>query len=547
MKHLKSCQTIIRRPLGSEWIALLVALYFTLACNTAFWRAFTTNVAWQGQGGWRLAIGLFVGMTALHTALLSLLLNRWTLKLILPPILLITAATMFYMDHYLVYIDPDMIRNVLASERKEAGELLTSGLISNMLLYGLLPSLLLLCFRPARRSVLRGFLIHILTTLLALVIATVAIGLSYQPMAAFMRNEKNLRYLITPGNWLVSSSQVALDDDDRHGPKIEIASDAILRRPATGRPRLLLLVIGETVRAQNWGLNGYSRQTTPKIAALGGINYPDVTACGTNTEISLPCMFSAQGIRRYDRSQIRNSQSLLHLLDRLGIATLWRDNQTGCKGICEGLPFESFLHANIAEHCGDGRCFDAVLLHDLKARIDAASGDILIVLHMLGNHGPAYFKRYPPQFRRFTPTCDTSQLADCSRAAIINSYDNAILYTDAVLAQAVELLRTDADGYDTALLYLSDHGESLGENGLFLHGIPRAIAPDFQLKVPMWLWLSPNLRQADGIAIDCLHANSMQPRTHDALFSTVLGLMRIQTRAYEPQHDLLHGCRSGSR
>ncbi|GAB1408213.1 phosphoethanolamine--lipid A transferase [Thermomonas brevis] len=545
MDRLKQWWGATRRPLGSEWIALLAALFFTVACNAAFWRALAATPAWDGAAGWRLAAGLFFGMLALHAALLLVLLNRWTLKWLLPLILLVTASAVFYMTRYRVYIDPEMIRNVLATERKEAAELLAPGLMLTLLLYGVLPSILVWCLRPVRRSVARGLLVHAAGIALALLVAAAAIGLSYQPMAAFMRNEKPLRYLIAPGNWMAALAKVAMDDGGQREPKADIATDAVLQRPPAVRPRVLLLVVGETVRAQNWGLNGYARQTTPELAKLDGINYPDVTACGSNTEVSLPCMFSAQGLRGYDRREIRHSQSLLHLLDRLGIATLWRDNQTGCKGICSGLPFESFLDAAIPGDCNAERCLDQVLLRDLKARIEALPGDAVVVLHMLGNHGPAYYKRYPPEFRRFTPTCDTDQLGDCSRDAIVNAYDNSILYADTVVADAVRLLESLAPGRDTALLYLSDHGESLGEGGLYLHGVPRAIAPDNQLKVPMWLWLSPQLRAADGIDQGCLRERSSNPRTHDAMFSTVLGLMRVRSTARNPELDLMHGCRTG--
>lgn len=541
---MKAWQTT-RRPLASEWLALWAALFFAIFCNFAFWRAFADTGAWQQHGAWRLVLGLFAGTLALHVALLTVVLNRWTRRVLLPLLLLITAAAVFYMDRYRVYLDPDMLRNVLVTDRKEASELLTPGLFFSLLLHGFLPSLLVWRVQPVQRSLWRGFIAHALALLLALALAGAAIAMAYQPLASLMRNHPTLRHLITPGNWMVSLGKVLLDDggDASDAPKSVIGKDAQLQRPDGARPRLLLLVVGETVRAQNWGLNGHWRQTTPKLARLDGINYPDVTACGTNTEVSLPCMFSSQGLRGYDRHAIHGSESLLHLLDRIGIATLWRDNQSGCKGVCSGLPFETTTTLNVPGFCEDTRCFDGVLLDGLKERIDKTRGDAVIVLHMLGNHGPAYFRRYPPAFRRFTPTCDSEQLSDCSADAIVNSYDNSVLYTDTVLADAVTMLQQLSTTHDTALLYVSDHGESLGEAGLYLHGLPRSIAPDTQLKVPMWLWLSPSLRAADGIDMVCAAAHSRQPRTHDALLSSVLGLMRVQTSVYAPAQDVLAGCR----
>ena len=362
-----------------------------------------------------------------------------------------------------------------------------------------------------------------------------------------MRNEKSMRHLIAPGNWVVALGKALRERRGADAPRQVIATDARIERPAGARPRLVVIVVGETVNAAHWGLNGYARQTTPRLAALDGVNYPDVEACGTNTEVSLPCMFSTQGLHDYDRDAIRGSESLLHLLAHLGVSTLWRDNQTGCKGICEGLPFESFLEANVPGHCEGNRCFDSVLLHELDAAVARMPGDAVVVLHMLGNHGPSYYARYPDAFKRFTPVCEVDELGDCERNTIVNAYDNAILYTDTVVADAVAWLERQSAARDTALLYVSDHGESLGESGLYLHGVPRMIAPDEQLKVPMWLWLSPALREADGIDLACLREQASAPRTHDVLFSTVLGLMRVETSARVPGEDLLAPCRKVRR
>jgi lipid A ethanolaminephosphotransferase len=258
-------------------------------------------------------------------------------------------------------------------------------------------------------------------------------------------------------------------------------------------------------------------------------------------------MFSTQGLHDYDRDAIRGSESLLHLLAHLGVSTLWRDNQTGCKGICEGLPFESFLEANVPGHCEGNRCFDSVLLHELDDAVARMPGDAVVVLHMLGNHGPSYYARYPDAFKRFTPACEVDELGDCERDTIVNAYDNAILYTDTVVADAVAWLERQSAARDTALLYVSDHGESLGESGLYLHGVPRMIAPEEQLKVPMWLWLSPALREADGLDLGCLRQRASEPRTHDVLFSTVLGLMRVESSVRMPGEDLLAPCRRDLR
>jgi lipid A ethanolaminephosphotransferase len=262
-------------------------------------------------------------------------------------------------------------------------------------------------------------------------------------------------------------------------------------------------------------------------------------------------MFAPVGRRDYDESRIRGSESLLHVAARAGVAVHWRDNQSGCKGVCEGLPQDEVASLNPAGVCADGHCLDEGLLAGLDERLAAAAaaprpGTQLLVLHTLGNHGPSYFRRYPPAFKRFQPACENDDLRLCSQQEIVNAYDNALLYTDHVLASAIAKLQAAAGKVDTALIYVSDHGESLGENNLFLHGLPYAIAPDVQTRVPMVMWLSGGLPRAAGVDAGCLRRRAAEPAAHDHLFHTVLGLLDVQTALYEPAWDLTSGCRTAA-
>jgi lipid A ethanolaminephosphotransferase len=259
-------------------------------------------------------------------------------------------------------------------------------------------------------------------------------------------------------------------------------------------------------------------------------------------------MFSPYGRANYDESLIRRSDSLLDVLVRVGLDVTWRDNQSGCKGVCDGkrIELEKMSIELAPQHCTADGCRDESLLEGLRERLSLIKKDTVIVLHQLGNHGPAYFARYPEEFRRFRPTCDTPELRRCSIEAIRNSYDNAILYTDYLLAQAVKALTLQESKIDSAMLYVSDHGESLGEHGIYLHGLPYWIAPDQQKKVPMLLWLSPALKSSAGIDPQCVAQRATRAASHDNLFHTVLGLFDITTRDYRQSRDVLAACRSSS-
>jgi lipid A ethanolaminephosphotransferase len=251
--------------------------------------------------------------------------------------------------------------------------------------------------------------------------------------------------------------------------------------------------------------------------------------------------------------RIQFSESLLHVVARAGVKVHWRDNQSGCKGVCAGLPGDEVAALNVAGLCTGGRCFDEGLVADLDERLRAlvktaptrgAAPTQIWVLHMLGSHGPAYYRRYPPAFERFTPACSSDELRGCSVQSIVNAYDNSLLYTDHVLATAVRTLQSRAGAVDAALMFVSDHGESLGEAGLFLHGMPYQIAPDVQKKVPLVLWFGEGFAAGIGLDLACLRARSEKPAAHDHLFHTVLSLLDVRTALHEAAFDLTDGCRA---
>lgn len=320
------------------------------------------------------------------------------------------------------------------------------------------------------------------------------------------------------------------------------------RRVPGPRPKLVVMVVGETARSQNFQLNGYPRATNPRLSRKEGvISFSDVSSCGTATAISVPCMFSQMTRRQYDDVRAATEENVLDILQRTGISVLWRNNNNGgCKGVCERVPTEDMPALKVAGQCvnADGTCYDEVLLHQLETRIDAMNGDALVVLHQLGSHGPTYFERYPAQSRAFSPTCDSNQIQHCSNEALVNTYDNTLVHTDRMLGQAIDLLQGYSDQRDVALIYVSDHGESLGERGMYLHGTPYFIAPREQTQVPMVMWLSPEFSRNAGVDLACLRENALhRAHSHDNVFHSLLGLFGINSTVYQRELDVFAGCR----
>lgn len=533
--------------LRTEVLALLASLFFALACNRSFWKVVLAGHEISAPGSWRLALGVLGLLVAVNFVLLSVLMTRWTAKPVLGFLIVGTAFAVYFMEAFGVYLDPSMLRNALKTDFHEANELFTWGMVPYLIGYAVVPLLLLSRVRlkavPARRAAVG----RVVAVVLALVIGGGALISVFQDMASLMRNQKEVRYLITPPNYLYSLARVtSAEAKAADRPREVVGADAAMGPSwaARKKPALFVLVIGETARAANWGLSGYARQTTPELAKLDVINFAKVGACGTNTEVSLPCMLSAIGRRNYDETRIRGSESILHVLARAGFKVQWRDNQSGCKGVCEGLDEVRLSSANVPGICDGERCLDDILLHGLDQVLADDQGNRVIVMHQLGNHGPAYYKRYPAEFRRFLPACENPDLAKCSQEEVVNAYDNALLYTDAMLAKTIAFLRERASKFDTAMIYVSDHGESLGENNLYLHGVPYAIAPRVQIDVPMVMWMSNGFAGSFGVDAACLRQQAMQPVSHDHLFHTLLGLLDVTTSAYVSEFDFSRVCRA---
>ena len=532
-----------------ESLVALIALYCVVFGNGPWWAAVSAGRSMGDPATWLFMACCFVMLVALHFFVLALPATRWTAKAWLTLIVIGTSFAVYWMRTYAVMLDPTMLRNVVSTDKREASELLTGVLALNVVAWAVVPVAFIWWVRLDERPLLRAIGFKVAALFVSLVVAVVSVLPVSRDLTSLMRNQRELRYLVTPGNFIYSLGRNAMSDAKAvNAPKVVVGADA--KRPAaaaSARPKVFVFVVGETARAQNFSLFGYARETNPELPKLDILAFGNVKSCGTSTEVSLPCMFSPYGRADYDEDLIRGSEGLLHVLARTGVTVKWIDNQSGCKGVCDaaGLEYRKPDKAYAPDLCDSDECLDEVLVRTLKQDLDAVSGDTMIVLHQMGNHGPAYFQRYPPAFRRFTPDCATAELRNCTADQVVNAYDNAILYTDHVLAEVIRLLSSQSERFDTAFLYVSDHGESLGESGMYLHGLPYAIAPELQTHVPMIVWMSPGFATTSRVDVACLRGRAGQDYSHDNLFHSLLGVLDVTTSAYKPERDLFAPCRTG--
>lgn len=523
---------------------LLASVWLVVVDNGQYWKLISgVSIGWDRPNPWFLVSIFFVSLTLVNLMLSLLTFGRIT-RYILSALLLLSAAAASFMDQYGIMLNQGMIQNIFETDRSEAMELINLKLLTDAMVFGVMPAMLIWRLVPTRQSI-PGILTEKAIVLgLSFLIITTLVAPFYKDYASLVRNHREIRYLLTPANYLGSIYSYATDRSTQSTVVVPIGEDARKTARWTGvnRHTLTVLVIGETARADNFSLGGYSRNTNPRLADEQIVYFSNVHSCGTSTRVSLPCMFSDLTRADYSRETAKNREGLLDVLNHAGIATLWIDNNSGCKGVCNHTPTRKPVRSTVEGRCVDGKCFDSVLLEELKKVAENIEADTVVVLHQRGSHGPSYYRRYPDEFRQFVPECRSDELSDCTREQIINSYDNTIVYTDFLLSQIIDLLDSYSAKLDTAMLYVSDHGESLGEYGLYLHGAPYFLAPGAQTHVPMMLWLSSGYQQEFRIDRTCLQNRRTETISHDHLFHSILGLLNITTTAYDRKLDIFSGC-----
>ena len=544
-----------KRPVSPLWIILACALWMTLAGNLPLWRKLAALGLMQTPAGLLFTLAMAAIICAGLLLLLGLFAWRWTFKGAATLLLLITALAGHFMSAYGVVMDPGMLTNALQTDVHETAALASWPLLAWVGMLAVLPGWLLwrqpLAHGPLRRQLGR----QLGLVGLGLLLGSAALFVNYQALASVMRNHPELRYLINPLAPVYSASRVAARPFERDDSVlVRTGEDARLSITVSQHTRapLLLLVLGETGRSGNFSINGYLRPTTPELERAGAVSFRNAWSCGTSTAASVPCMFSDLGQAHFEQRKNAH-EGLLDVLQRAGLAVLWIDNQSGCKGVCDRVPSVSTAASHTSSPlCSDGDCLDGVMLEGLDARIAAldpqrVARGLVIVMHQMGSHGPAYYQRSPADLKRFQPECSSVALQDCSRESLVNAYDNSIAYTDHFLAQAIGWLQNQSDRSDTALVYVADHGESLGENNLYLHGMPYAVAPDVQKHIPWITWVSDDFRRSSGLSLGCLRDAQDRRLTHDHYFHSVLGLMNVETQAYRASLDAYAGCRDLSK
>ena len=538
-----------KKSISLSGFNMLLAIWLGLILNFAFYQKIHEFTPYAN-----LKAGLLMAATALiiiafYNLILQWLNWKWNAKILASVLIILGGFSAYFVNSLGVVITPDQIQNMLQTDAREVRDLWSMRLIIWTLGFVIFPLGIVWMLQIQPTSTGHQLVHKSLSSVVSLGLILGLLFCFYVDYAAIFREHRDLKGMLSPQNSIASTlSYYKKKAPKANLPLVAFGEDAHLLQQAQmqDHPKLMVLVVGETARAESFALNGYARNTNPELSKLAVINFNQVSSCGTATAVSVPCMFSGMSRETYDEQLASHREGLLDIAQRAGYQVTWIDNNSGCKGACDRVQ-KYQIPAQLKQKWCDaaGECFDEILVDSLKdylAHLDKNNQKPqLIVLHQMGSHGPAYFKRSKTPYQPFQPTCNSNAIQGCSAEELKNSYDNSIVYTDHVLAQIIETLKQQTQ-YQTGFWYLSDHGESTGEHGLYLHGAPYSMAPTQQTHVPMLMWFSDAWKQQNTHQVSCLKGQTGQARSHDHLFPSLLSLLDIKTQVTEAKNDMLAQC-----
>ena len=534
------------RPIHYLLVVALITLFFTAISNIALWRHVFRIIDASPE------LSRFFMLTtpvAIYLLMYAIFLILFSWKYVLKPVfvvLLLTCATATYAAwHYGIIFDSAMITNVVETNPAEATSYLS--LILTFVVLGVLPSLLLLKIRVYYPRLVRSMLERVAAIVITLILAVGLILPFYQQYSFLGRNNNTLQKEILPVAYVYYTyKHIKNKYFTTPQPYVAMGNDAT-KNSTTDKPKLMFLVLGETARAQNFSANNYHRPTN-QYTDRERMVFFNISSCGTYTAHSVPCMFSNMPREKYTEKRAENREGVLDVLSKAGIEITWLENDGGCKGVCDRVKNINIDPNSNKQFCNGDTCFDEIFLSHAAELSKNVTTDTLIAFHIIGSHGPRYYERYPEKFRLYTPDCNRPDVENCTTEEIVNAYDNTIAYTDYVIYQLIEILEEHMDTNDTMLLYVSDHGESLGENNVYLHAAPYAFAPDEQTRVPMQLWMPSGTAKDLKVDVQCLRDISAKSDfSHDNFFHSLLGMMQVHSSEYRPKLDIFTHCPLGEQ
>lgn len=497
----------------THFVLIMSSLLFLLF-HYPFFKFVFDNLDYKSWTGISIIISLVIAILVANAFVLFLIffLSRIVGKILLVIFFLINSVAVYFVNTYSVIIDESMIGNVLNTNYAESSSFFSVKLILYILILGVLPSIYIIKVKIINVS-LKKFFTSISFAVLFL------LGLAFANASNWLwidNNSKSLGGLAMPWSYAVNIPLFYIHKSKQNQKEIILPNATIKDHEKS----VVILVIGESARSENFSLYGYGKNTNPLLSKIPNVFHFNATSDATYTTAGVKSIL-----------EHTNSDDLYEVLPnylyRNDVEVIWRTTNWGEPPIhIKNYENREALMSNCK---GEGCNYDEVLLSGLKEQILASKKNkILVVLHTSTSHGPTYSKKYPAQFETFKPVCNSVELGNCSRTELVNAYDNTIVYTDYILANVIGDLKQLKD-YKSTMLFVSDHGESLGEKNLYMHGLPLSIAPKEQYEIPFIVWVSDNSSKQ-------LKPNKMLSQNH--VFHSVLNFLNIESSIYDEKMNI---------
>ncbi|MGJ1361274.1 phosphoethanolamine--lipid A transferase EptA [Sphingobacterium spiritivorum] len=491
---------------------LLISLLNFLFFHYPFFTFVFNNVDYSSFNGIIIIISLVIMMLVANAFVFYLFcfLSRPFGKFLLVLTFLINAVAVYFINTYRVIMDESMVGNILNTNYSESSSFFSFKLVLYVLLLGVLPSVYIIKAKIVKETLKR----FSITVLAALSFILVVIFLNASNWLWIDKNSKTLGGLAMPWSYSVNISLFYIHKSQKNKKEIRLP-DATIKDNAKS---VVVLVIGESARSANFSLYGYKKDTNPLLSKIPDVMHFNANSSATYTTAGVKSILEYKDVG--DLYEI-----LPNYLDRNNVEVIWRTTNWGEPPV----HIKNYQDGNfLAKICkGEGCNYDEILITDLKEQILASKKNkILIILHTSTSHGPSYSKKYPVQFEVFKPVCNSVELGKCSQTELINAYDNTIVYTDYILSKIIEDLKQLKE-YNSAMIFVSDHGESLGEKNLYMHGLPMSMAPKEQYEIPFIVWTDGS-RQ--------LKPNNMLTQHH--VFHSVLSFLNIQSPVFDEKMNI---------
>ena len=504
----------LKNNLKLTHFVLLMSVLNFLFFHYPFFKFVFNNVEYKSLNGITIIISLIILMLVVNSFVFFLIffLSRFVGKFLLVLFFIINSIAVYFINTYSVILDESMIGNVLNTKYEESSSFFSIKLIIYLIILGIIPSIYIIKVKIINVTLKRFSIIISLTFLfiLTLVFANARNWLWID------KNSKTLGGLVMPWSYSVNIYLYNLHNYQKNKKEILLPNATI----KDDQKSVVVLVIGESARSENFSLYGYNKNTNPLLSKTPNVFHFNANSCATYTSAGVKCIL-----------EHTNTDELYEILPnylyRNNVEVIWRTTNWGEPPI----HIKNYQNREVLmPGCkGNGCNYDEVLLTGLKEQILASKKNkILIVLHTSTSHGPTYSKKYPPQFETFKPVCNSVELGNCSHTELINAYDNTIVYTDYILSNVIDDLKQLKD-YKSAMIFVSDHGESLGEKNLYMHGLPLSIAPKEQYEIPFIVWVSDNSSKQ-------LKPNKMVSQDH--VFHSVLNFLSIQSPIYNEEMNI---------